>query len=412
MKTNRKKGHRLLAVLLSLSLAAASGTAVFAEEAAATATATPEPDPHSSYYSESATTDALPNWVTGPSIEGQAAVVIDLNDGGILYAKNENTVLYPASITKILTAMLAIQYLNPKDQYALTEAEAFGIESGSSSIYGGTDEVFTVEQETMALMLESANEMALALADQTSGSVKKFTELMNRTAARLGCTNSHFNNPHGLPDPNHYTTAADMAKIAYAAWGNPLFRKYSTTLLYEIPPTNVQKETRYLLNHHKMMKGRDYEYEGVRGGKTGYTTLAGNTLVTFAARGNLMVAVVVLNSVGGAYADTTSLLDYAFGNFERIRLDLPSDEPSMANRLLPCEQFILKDCGDVRPVYFTYPAYVTIPKGLDISKIQRVVTKEKNYFGIPSYWNEFYYEGNKIGSGRMYEREVLSDLLL
>ncbi len=410
MKINRTKRRRLLALFLSLSMAAASSTAVLAEQAVVTAT--PTPDPHTAYYTESAATDSLTNWVTGPSIEGQAAVVIDLNDGGILYAKNADTVLYPASITKILTAMLAVQYLNPTDQYALTEAEAFGIESGSSSIYGGTGELFTVEQETMALMLESANEMALALADQTSGSVKKFVELMNRTAARLGCTSSHFNNPNGLPDPNHYTTAADMAKIAYAAWGNPMFRKYVTTLTYDIPPTNVQTETRYLLNHHKMMKGRDYEYSGVLGGKTGYTVAAGNTLVTFASRGNLMVAVVVLNSISGAYADTASLLNYTFDNFQRIALDMPTDEPSVSNQLLPCEQFLLKDLGDVRPVYFRYPAYVTVPKGLDLSGIQKVITKETNYFGIQSYLYEFYYEGNKIGSGRMYEREVLSDLLL
>src|SRR5699024_8186550 len=99
-------------------------------------------------------------------------------------------------------------------------------------------------------------------------------------------TNTHFNNPNGLPDETHYTTANDMAKIAKAAWFNPLFRKFITTDYYEIPPTNKQPETRYLLNHHKMMAGREYAYEGVLGGKTGYTTAAGSTLVTFAKRGN------------------------------------------------------------------------------------------------------------------------------
>lgn len=124
-----------------------------------------------------------------------------------------------------------------------------------------------MEQCLMALMLESANEMALGIGEEVSGSVKKFVELMNTRAAQLGCKNTHFNNPNGLPDPTHVTTASDMAKIAKAAWQNPLCRKFFTTDLYNIPPTNIFNETRYLLNHHKMMAGRDYAYDGVLGGK-------------------------------------------------------------------------------------------------------------------------------------------------
>ena len=98
---------------------------------------------------------------------------------------------------------------------------------------------------------------------------------MNQRAAQLGCKNTHFNNPNGLPDETHYTTAGDMMKIAKAAWYNPRFRKFVTTQVYEIPPTNKQSETRYLLNHHKMMPGQSYAYDGVLGGKTGYTDAAG-----------------------------------------------------------------------------------------------------------------------------------------
>ena len=107
---------------------------------------------------------------------------------------------------------------------------------------------------------------------------------MNERARQLGCTNTHFNNPNGLPDETHYTTANDMAKIARAAWYNPYFRTFTTKDLYEIPPTNKQPETRYLLNHHKMMAGRERSTRGVLGGKTGYTTAAGSTLVTFAKK--------------------------------------------------------------------------------------------------------------------------------
>ena len=119
-----------------------------------------------------------------------------------------------------------------------------------------------VEQALMAVMLESAMRFPW-LWRKNQCSVKKFVELMNKRARELGCTGTHFNNPNGLPDKNHFTTAADMAKIADAAWHNPLFRKFVTRILYEIPPTNKFGETRYFLNHHKMMEGRDYAYEGV-----------------------------------------------------------------------------------------------------------------------------------------------------
>ena len=235
---------------------------------AAETSATPEAG-HSETYSQASDIDSVKGWPTGPNIEGQSAVLMDAVTDTILYSKNAKDKLYPASITKIMTALLACEYLDMNDTITMSQEAAYGIEAGSSSIYAETGEVFTVEQALMALMLESANEMALALAEKTSGSVKKFVELMNQRAAQLGCKNTHFNNPNGLPDETHYTTAGDMMKIAKAAWYNPRFRKFVTTQVYEIPPTNKQSETRYLLNHHKMMPGQSYAYDGVLGGKTG-----------------------------------------------------------------------------------------------------------------------------------------------
>ena len=118
----------------------------------------------------------------------------------VLYSKNADNKLYPASITKIMTALLVCENLDMNDSLTMSEAAAYGIEAGSSTIYAETGEVFTVEQAVMALMLESANEMALALAEKTSGSVKKFVELMNQRAEQLGCHNTHFNIPNGLHD--------------------------------------------------------------------------------------------------------------------------------------------------------------------------------------------------------------------
>ena len=285
---NRKsfptKIKRFFCGILAAGVLLGQTCSVFAEatdssDSSAVTSVTPTPDPHTEYYSQKADTDSTTGWPAGTQIEAQAAVLMDLNTKAILYSKNANTKLYPASITKLLTCLLGCENLDINAQITLSEQAAYGIEAGSSTIYGDAGEVFTVEQCLMGLMLESANEMALAIGEEVSGSVKKFVELMNTRAQQLGCKNSHFNNPNGLPDETHVTTASDMAKIAKAAWQNPLCRKFFTTDLYEIPPTNKFTETRYLLNHHKMMSGRDYAYDGVLGGKTGYTTAAGNTLI-------------------------------------------------------------------------------------------------------------------------------------
>ena len=371
----------------------------------------PVEDPHMPAYYEPALTDSLDLWPQAPAIEGKSAVVIDLQYGGILYAKNPDEKLYPASITKVMTCLLACENLNMNDKFIMTESAAFGIEPGSSSIYADTDEVFTMEQALMALMLESANEIALRIAELVSGNVKKFSELMNARAREIGCTNTHFNNPHGLPDVNHYTTAHDMALIAKEAWMNPLFRKFCTEDYYNIPPTNKQPETRYMKNHHNMMQGMSYAYDGVLGGKTGYTTAAGNTLVTYARRGEIRLAVVVLNSISGAYGDTTSLLDYAFGNFRKLNMKVPEDADSIGNRFLPCEKYLIRNCGDVRPFYYLTRVYVMAPQTIGPKEIEVIKTHHVNAAG-PDY-NEvlFLYQGNIVGSAIQYERNGLAELL-
>ena len=328
----------------------------------------------------------------------------------ILYSKNANDQLYPASITKIMTALLACENLDMDDTLTMSQEAAYGIEAGSSSIYAETGEVFTVEQALMALMLESANEMALALAEKTSGSVKKFVELMNQRAAQLGCKNTHFNNPNGLPDETHYTTASDMMKIAKAAWYNPRFRKFVTTQTYEIPPTNKQPETRYLLNHHKMMAGQSYAYDGVMGGKTGYTNVAGNTLVTYAKRGNSILIAVVLNSTNGAFPDTASLFDYGFDNFEKVDMNVDSNPAPV--KFLPCEKHLLKDNGNRCSFYYMRHVYVTVPVGTDVTQLVKKQKTLNNSVGPKRIKSKYYFNGHMVGYGMQYEKEILSDLLL
>lgn len=374
-----------------------------------TSTPTPTPNPHTEYYTQEASTDSIEGWPKGPQIEAESAIVMDVYTETILYAKNADKKQYPASITKILTTLLACENLDLSDDLVVSQNAAYGIEPGSSSIYADTDEKFTATQALMAVMLESANEMSLAVAEKTSGSVKKFVELMNARARQLGCTSSHFNNPNGLPDETHYTTASDMAKIAKAAWFNPLFRKFATKDLYEIPPTNKQPETRYLLNHHKMMAGRDYAYDGVLGGKTGYTEAAGSTLVTYAKRGSTILLVVVLNSVNGCWSDTAALLDYGFDNFERVNMKV--EKEPVPRETLPSEKYILKNGGNTYPFYSIRNVYVSVPTETDTSKLTTKKTLLTNAAGPMRLKTEYYYNDYPVGWGIRYERNILSDLL-
>ena len=414
---NRKIKHirkilcGFLCTVIAVSPAVSASAAEYDEYGAPIVTATPTPVPHTEYYEQAPDTDSIEGWPQGPKIEGESAILVDMVTGAVLYSKNADKVQYPASITKIMTSLLAAEHLNMKDKIVMSQSAAYGITiSDSSSIYADTGEEFTTEQAMMAVMLQSANEMTLALAEETSGSVKKFVELMNLKAKQLGCTGTHFNNPNGLPDELHYTTASDMAKIARAAWYNPTFRKYTTTTYYEIPPTNKFAETRYLLNHHKMMKGNTYAYEGVMGGKTGYTDAAGNTLVTYAKRGNMRLVSVVMKSINGAYADTAALLDYGFNNFTRTAVK--TEPETMSVSYLPAEKYILKDYKDCTLCHRYQVPSVTLPNGADISTLNSSRSLCKNSVGLPILEITYSFNGQRTGSAKYYFETLLSDRLI
>ncbi len=200
------KIKRIFCGALAVGMLLGQTSSVLAE---AVSSPTPTPNPLSVFFAQAADTDSFEGWPTGPQIEAQSAVLMDLNSEAILYSKNADTQLYPASITKLLTCLLGCENLDTSAQITLSQQAAYGIEAGSSTIYGDAGEVFTVEQALMGLMLESANEMALAIGEEVSGSVKKFVELMNARAQQLGCTNTHFANSSGLPDDNHYSSASN-----------------------------------------------------------------------------------------------------------------------------------------------------------------------------------------------------------
>lgn len=250
--------------------------------------------------------------VEEPAIAAQGAALLNASTGEFLYTKNGDTQYYPASITKLMTALLVAESCNLSDTVTFSATATTNLESGAVSLNLVEGDQLSVEQCLYALLLKSANEVGNALAEHVAGSNAAFAERMNAKAAALGCTNTHFANPHGLNDPNHYTTAHDMALIAKAAFENETVRKVASTLSYSLPATK-KNGARTITMGHKMLNPSDSRYyPGIIGGKTGYTSKAGNTLVTAAEKDGTRLIAVILKSSSTHYTDTKALLDYGF----------------------------------------------------------------------------------------------------
>lgn len=259
--------------------------------------------------------------ISPSDLVAEGAVLINEESGQVLFDKNANLPLYPASTTKILTAIIILEDLPLDDVVTIDNQSPY---AGGSSIALEPGEQLTVEQLLYGLMITSANDAAEALARYHSGSIEAFANVMNERAAEMGAINSNFVTPHGLPNNDHVTTAYDLAMIARYAMQNEMFRKIVTTKRYEIPPTNMKKDTRYLNSTNSFYQGIEgsndlitvrgkkvpIAYEYVVGIKRGYTDEAMNCLVTSAEKDDKAYIAVVLKSNGNAmYQDTRLLLD-------------------------------------------------------------------------------------------------------
>lgn len=262
-------------------------------------------------------------------IIAETAILMDGATGEILYDKNIHRQMYPASTTKILTAILAIE--NSKlDQIVTIDSETPFTEG--SRIYLLEGEQLTVEQLLNALLLESANDAAIALAKHVSGSVEEFAKLMNEKAAELGALNSNFANPNGLPDENHVTTAYDLAIIAKHAMKNETFRRIvSTDTVYHIPATDKQDERNFLTRNRLMWDTKESlyyngkyispKYEYATGIKTGYTIAAGNCLVSSAKKdGREVIAVALKSDPNNIFLDSIKLLEKGLNQYKNITI--------------------------------------------------------------------------------------------
>ena len=246
------------------------------------------------------------------SISASSACLLEAESERVLYSKNAEKQLPMASTTKIMTAILALESGISLDKVIKTPKEAVGVEG--SSIYLQNGEEITFENLIYGLLLSSANDSAVAISIAVSGSVENFVALMNKKAQELGLSNTHFTNPHGLYEKEHYTTAFDLAKLMAYCIKNDLFVNISGC--YKKVVQANENLTRVMINHNRLLNS----YDGIIAGKTGFTKMSGRCLVTCAERKGLQLIAVTLNAPND-WQDHTSLFDFGFANYERVHFD-------------------------------------------------------------------------------------------
>lgn len=341
-------------------------------------------------------------WPEGISTESKSAIVMEVNTGTVLYAKKSHAKHYPASITKIMTVLLAIENCDLDEVVTFSADAVFKNEGNTSHIARDLGEELTLEQCLYAIMLESANECAYAVAEHVGqklgGDYRTFIDLMNSRAKELGCKDTHFNNCNGLPDEDHWVSAYDMALISSEAYKNETFRTIAGSPSYTLPKTNKCKSEYPCHNHHKMI----YPYHGdsshlykyCTGGKTGYTTVANNTLVSFAEKDGITLVCVVMD-VGspGHYTDTRKLFDYCFSNFQALNI---AENDSALSKDTGKDYGVLNNNEPY--VKLDENAYIIMPKGAQFSdasyeKDESSSQKDKTVATLT-----YTYAGHEVGS--------------
>ena len=279
-----------------------------------------------SVYEMEVQSNTWESWADGPKIYSESGIVMDMDTGSILYAKNIDDKHYPASITKVMTALVALQKYEMDEVVKFTWDDIGFLEYGDAHIGIKPDEEVKMLDCMYAMMFASANEVSHAIASHYEGGYEAFMDEMNRISTEIGCTNSHWVNTYGLHDPEHYTSVHDMAIIGSEVFKFELFRQIESEQSHEIPETNITDEKRYAWQNHKMVyPDHRHYYEYCVGGKTGFTDQALTTLVTFASKDNMNLVAVVMRTHGGgnnAYLDTREMLDYSFENFKKVPISV------------------------------------------------------------------------------------------
>ena len=327
-------------------------------------------------------------------IKSETAVLIDADTGTVLYNKNMNRQMHPASITKIMTGMLALEMADTKELMTTSRNAVYSLPYNTSHIALDQGEQITLEQAMYALARESANDAANVIAEHIGGTTENFAQLMTQKARSLGAVNTNFTNAHGLPDNNHYTTAYDMALITQAAIKNDDFNRYFSANRYDMAQTNIRDVVRQFWNANYYINGYE-ECKGLVMSKTGWTEEAKHTMVTAAERDGVTLIAVVMSSThkGDKFDDTTALLDYGFKNFDKVTLSADFVKENMPLDL------VATDGSEVtvnRKDYLTDKIEIILPTNKTendvVIKAGSVKLNEAKDFGTISV--EIYYKDN------------------
>ncbi len=353
---------------------------------------------------------AAPAWPADTGIMAEAGIAMDENSGAVLFGQNIHVAYAPASITKLLTALVVAENASLDDNVTFSHDAVYNVESGSgNSLALEEGDVLTVRDCMYALLLRSSNQAANALAEHVAGSRDGFVDMMNEEIARIGCTESHFANPSGLNDENQYVTAYDMALIARAAFANETVLSVASARSYKLPATIKNPEGLSIAMEHKILAAGDntssrYYLEGALAGKTGYTSIAGNTLVTYAVRnGRGVISVVLKGTQPQYYMDGKTLIEFGFASFQNIRI---ADQENYLSQQEGIDQD--GDYYKASELYLEEDACVTVPNGASFADVTRTVTDEladghpKTALARLVYT----YDGRQVGSAYICARNL------
>jgi D-alanyl-D-alanine carboxypeptidase len=343
--------------------------------------------------------ETVAGWPQAPSVYGTSCILMDADTGAVLYSSNPHERLYPASITKIMTGLLAIENLNLNDTITYTNEILDSLPSDAAKLGLEVGETTTIHDALYALLLRSANETAVALAMKVSGTESAFADLMNARAAEAGALDTHFSNASGLHDDNHYTTAYDMAMIAKAAMNNSEFAAVWGCENYTLEATNISESYRIWNRHPLLLTNSEYYYSYAIGGKTGYTDEAGRTLVTAAEKNGMKLICVIMQSDDAhIFTDTAALFDYGFNNFIKVSI---SDEETRFGAGSSGIPVIDKLYGSNSGIFSLSSDSIVIPNTVALSEIPYTLefldTPQQNIIAYISYE----YQGNYLGKAAL-----------
>ena len=318
---------------------------------------------------------ARPDWPSDTGVQSEAGIVMDVDSGTVLFGQNLHEQKAPASITKVLTALVVVENSDLEDTITFSHDAVYNVEDGSgnkNAIEEGDQ--MTVKDALSFMLLTSSNQAANALAEHVGGTRDGFVEMMNEKAQELGCRESHFANPSGLNDESQLTSVYDMALIGRAAYENPVLLELASATSYRLPPTANNPDGVTIRMEHQMMdESKEYYYPYTVTGKTGYTSVAGQTLMTYAEKdGRRQIAVTMKSTQFTHYSDTISLMDFGFLRFQNVKI--AENETGYTSGDTPVELGgVIYEPSDLS---IDEGAVITIPKDAVFSDAEKTVTTE------------------------------------